>query len=40
MAAPGCFMEHIAFLEASDDPAATTVWKEHITDDESEGRTA
>lgn len=37
-AAPGCFMEHIALLESADDPAATTVWKEHITDDEYEGR--
>ena len=31
-AAPDCFMEHIALLEAGDDPAETTVWKEHITD--------
>ncbi|MFF1572292.1 cupin domain-containing protein [Leifsonia sp. NPDC058292] len=36
-AAPGCFMEHIAMLESADDPAATTVWKEHITDDEYNG---
>lgn len=33
-AAPGCFMEHIAMLEAGDDPATTTVWKEHIADAE------
>ena len=39
-AAPGCFMEHIAFLEGADDPAATTDWKEHITDDEYEGKGA
>ena len=37
-AAPGCFMEHLAMLEAADDPATTTVWKEHITDDEYHGR--
>ncbi len=37
-AAPGCFMEHLAMLEAGDDPATTTVWKEHITDDEYHGR--
>ena len=39
-AAPGCFMEHIAMLESADDPAETTTWKEHITDDEYEGRSA
>ncbi|WP_395245703.1 cupin domain-containing protein [Agromyces sp. MMS24-K17] len=38
-AAPGCFMEHLAMLEAADDPAETTTWKSHITDDEYEGRT-
>ena len=38
-AAPGCFMEHIAMLESADDPTATTVWKEHVTDDEYNGRT-
>jgi len=26
-----CFMEHLAMLEAGDDPATTTVWKEHVT---------
>jgi quercetin dioxygenase-like cupin family protein len=31
-AAPGCFMEHIAMFEAADDPAASTTWKEHVTD--------
>ena len=36
-AAPDCFMEHLAMLEAGDDPAATTVWKEHITDAEYDG---
>lgn len=36
--APGCFMEHIAMLESGDDPAETTVWKEHVTDDEFHGR--
>ena len=37
-AAPGCFMEHIAMLEAGDDPATSTIWKEHITDDPYSGR--
>lgn len=36
-AAPGCFMEHIAMLEHGDDPATTTTWLEHITDDEYNG---
>ncbi|MFF2050186.1 cupin domain-containing protein [Leifsonia sp. NPDC058194] len=39
-AAPDCFMEHLAVLEAADDPAATTTWKEHITDAEYDGRGA
>lgn len=39
-AAPGCFMEHLAVFEAADDPAATTTWKEHVTDDEYEGKRA
>ncbi len=39
-AAPDCFMEHIAMLESADDPAETTTWREHITDDEYEGRHA
>ncbi len=29
-----CFTEHLAMLEAGDDPATTTVWKEHVTDAE------
>lgn len=32
--APGTFMEHLAMLESGDDPATTTVWKEHVTDAE------
>jgi quercetin dioxygenase-like cupin family protein len=36
--APDCFMEHIAMLESGDDPATTTTWLEHITDDDYEGR--
>lgn len=36
--APGCFMEHIALLESADDPSETTIWKEHITDDDYNGR--
>ncbi len=31
-AAPDSFMEHLAILENGDDPAATTVWKEHVAD--------
>lgn len=37
-AAPGCFMEHIALLESGENPAETTVWREHITDAEYAGR--
>ena len=33
-ATPGDFMEHLAMLEAGDDPAATTTWLEHVTDAE------
>ena len=36
--ANGTFMEHIAILENDDDPAATTAWAEHITDEQFEGR--
>lgn len=36
-AAGGTFMEHIAMLEAGDDPSGTTIWKEHITDADYEG---
>ncbi|MEH0108874.1 cupin domain-containing protein [Tersicoccus sp. MR15.9] len=32
------FMEHLAMLENGDDPATTTVWKEHVTDEELAGR--
>ena len=31
---PTDFMEHYAMLESADDPAATTTWFEHVTDDE------
>ncbi len=37
-AAEGTFMEHIAMLENGDDPATTTTWLEHITDDDYAGR--
>lgn len=37
-AAGDTFMEHLAMLEQGDDPAATTIWKEHVTDAEYEGR--
>ncbi len=30
---PDDFMEHLAMLELGDDPASTTVWLEHVTDD-------
>lgn len=30
-------MEHIAMLLNGDDPAATTSWQEHITDDQYKG---
>lgn len=36
-AAPDCFMEYIAILENGADPATTTVWLEHITDEEYNG---
>ncbi|MFC3996785.1 cupin domain-containing protein [Nocardiopsis sediminis] len=28
------FMEHLAMLENAEDPAATTTWLEHVTDEE------
>ena len=31
---PTDFMEHYAMLESADDPAETTTWLEHVTDDE------
>jgi hypothetical protein len=31
-------MEHIAILENGDDPATTTIWAGHITDEEYHGR--
>lgn len=37
-AAADCFMEHLAMLETGDDPATTTVWKEHVTDAQYSGR--
>ena len=27
-------MEHLAMLDNADDPATTTTWLEHVTDDE------
>ncbi|MEW1808404.1 cupin domain-containing protein [Pseudarthrobacter sp. NPDC080039] len=33
-AAPDRFMTHVAMLENSEDPATTTAWLEHVTDDE------
>jgi quercetin dioxygenase-like cupin family protein len=37
-AAGDSFMEHIAMIEAGDDPATTTIWLEHITDSDYNGR--
>jgi quercetin dioxygenase-like cupin family protein len=36
-AADGSFMEHIAIIEAGDDPATTTTWLEQISDAEYRG---
>lgn len=36
--APGVFMEHLAILESGDDPSTTTIWAEHVTDEQYEGR--
>ena len=33
-AAPDSFMEHLAMLDMADDPATTTTWLEHVTDQE------
>ena len=33
-ATPDTFMEHIAIMEAGDDPDTSTVWAEHITDED------
>lgn len=33
-AAPDAFMEHLAMLESADDPATTTTWLEHVSDEE------
>jgi hypothetical protein len=30
-------MEHIVVLENGDDPATTTTWLKHVTNDENEG---
>ncbi|MBN9327335.1 MAG: cupin [Cellulomonas sp. 73-145] len=32
-----CFMEHLAMLEAGDDPATSTTWLEHVTEEEYRG---
>lgn len=32
-----CFMEHLALLESADDPAETTTWLEHVTDEDYSG---
>lgn len=33
-ASPDAFMEHLAMLENADDPATTTTWLEHVSDEE------
>ncbi|TPG06918.1 (R)-mandelonitrile lyase [Curtobacterium flaccumfaciens] len=33
-ATPTDYMEHLAMLEAADDPATTTTWPEHVSDEE------
>jgi len=33
-ATPDDFMEHLAMLENADDPATTTTWGAHVTDEE------
>ena len=33
-AAPDSFMEHLAMLDSADDPAATTTWLAHVSDQE------
>ena len=33
-AAPDSFMEHLAMIDNADDPATSTTWLEHVTDDE------
>lgn len=37
-ASQGSFMEHIAILEAADDPADTNTWFEQITDEDYNGK--
>ena len=32
-AAPDSFMEHLAMLDQGDDPASSTTWLEHVTDE-------
>jgi quercetin dioxygenase-like cupin family protein len=36
-AAPNSFMEHLAMLENTDDPATSTTWGQHVTDEEYDG---
>lgn len=33
-ATPTDYMEHLAMLDAADDPATTTTWLEHVSDEE------
>jgi quercetin dioxygenase-like cupin family protein len=33
-AAPDSFMEHLAMLDQADDPATSTTWLEHVSDEE------
>ena len=36
-ATPECWMEHLAMLEAGDDPATSTTWLEHVTEQDYAG---
>jgi quercetin dioxygenase-like cupin family protein len=33
-AAPDSFIGHLAMLDNADDPATTTTWLQHVTDDD------
>ncbi|WP_062202030.1 cupin domain-containing protein [Demequina salsinemoris] len=36
-AAGDCFMQHIAVVENADNPAESTIWKEHVADEDLPG---
>lgn len=37
-AAPDSFMEHLAMIDNADDPADSTTWLEHVTDEDYWGK--